>query len=233
MTRFAVVEDELLYQDTIRSYLNRYREEEGARIETAWFSSGEEFLAEFSGQFDIILMDIQMPGIDGMKTAEEVRRSDTDVVIMFLTNMVQYAVRGYEVDALDYLVKPIEYFSFSQKLSRAVARISTREEGRLTVPTDTGMRRIPIAALTYLEAFGHRVEIHTKEETFSVKLSMKELEEQLRDRGFFRIGKSYLVRLGMVDGIEGGSCLVGGRRLPISRQKKKEFLEAMALSMGR
>ena len=115
MINIAIVEDEKLYVSQFKEYISRYEKESGNRINVSVFPDGAEIVENYSGDFDIILMDIQMKYMDGMTAAEQIRKLDSEVIIMFITNMTQYAIRGYEVDALDYVVKPVEYFSFSQK----------------------------------------------------------------------------------------------------------------------
>lgn len=116
MIRIAVVEDEELYAEQLQNYISKYAEERKKQIKVTWFQDGEDIVSGYKGEYDIILLDIQMRFMDGMTAAEKIRELDSEVVLMFITNMIQYAVRGYEVDAMDYVVKPVEYFAFSQKL---------------------------------------------------------------------------------------------------------------------
>ena len=105
--------------------------------------------------YNVILMDIQMRFMDGMTAAEKIRQMDQKVIIMFITNMIQYAVRGYEVDAMDYVVKPVEYFSFSQKLDKAVGRMRSEVKEFLTIPIGEGVVKIDIADIYFIEGQGH------------------------------------------------------------------------------
>ena len=118
MIQIAIVEDEEIYVKQLTEYIQKYQTERGKSIKVTVFGDGEDIIENYSGGFDIILMDIQMRFMDGMTAAEKIRQMDQKVIIMFITNMIQYAVRGYEVDAMDYVVKPVEYFSFSQKLDK-------------------------------------------------------------------------------------------------------------------
>jgi DNA-binding LytR/AlgR family response regulator len=126
--RIAIVEDEAVYQRQLREYLNKYQDEFHCALQISVFDSGISFIHSFSSQFDIILLDVAMPYIDGIETARRIREMDTEVVILFVTNQAQHAIRGYEVDALDYILKPISYFAFSQRLKRALSRVSRKEE---------------------------------------------------------------------------------------------------------
>ncbi|MBO5968764.1 MAG: response regulator transcription factor, partial [Clostridia bacterium] len=109
--RIAIVEDEAVYQQQLREYLAKYQEEFGCTLQVSVYDSGINFVHNFSSQFDIILLDVAMPYIDGIETARRIREIDSEVVILFVTNQAQHAIRGYEVDALDYILKPISYFA--------------------------------------------------------------------------------------------------------------------------
>ena len=165
--------------------------------------------------------------MDGMTAAERIRELDRDVVIMFITNMTSYAVKGYEVDALDYIVKPVEYFSFSRKLLRAMERVKKREESYLMIPVESGIQKLAVGEIYYVESFGHQLIYVTKKGRFASRGVMKQAEEQLAPKGFFRSGKSYLVNMKYVEGISEGCCVIHGEKLQISRQKRKEFMEVL------
>ena len=116
MIHIAIVEDESIYADSLQEYIQKYAQEQGRQIKVTLHTDGEDIVDNYTGEYDIILMDIQMRFMDGMTAAEKIRKLDEEVVIMFITNMTQYAVRGYQVDAMDYVLKPVEYFAFSQNL---------------------------------------------------------------------------------------------------------------------
>ena len=128
MINIAIVEDEAMYAKQLQEFLLQYQKENGEVFNITVYSDGDQIVHKYKSQFDIILMDVEMKFMDGMSAAEEIRKVDTEVVIIFITNMAQYAIQGYEVDALDYILKPISYFAFSQRIQRAVGRMKKREE---------------------------------------------------------------------------------------------------------
>ena len=150
MIRIAVVEDEELYAEQLQNYISKYAEERKKQIKVTWFQDGEDIVSGYKGEYDIILLDIQMRFMDGMTAAEKIRDLDYEVVLMFITNMIQYAVRGYEVDAMDYVVKPVEYFAFSQKLDKAIGRIQKKTEVFLKVPVENGVKKLNVAEILYI-----------------------------------------------------------------------------------
>lgn len=227
----AVVEDEALFAGQLEDYIRRYEREHDTRIRISFFTDGEDITEEYKGNYDIILMDIQMQFMDGMTAARRIREQDQKVIIMFITNMIQYAVRGYEVDAMDYVVKPVEYFAFSQKLDKAIGRIRKDEEVYFPVLTEEGMQRFRASDIYYIESQGHYARYHTARGDFLSRTALKELETQMGDQGFFRCSKGYLVNMTHVDGMSGGECILKGEKIPVGRNRKKEFLELLMHSI--
>lgn len=119
MIRLALVEDDELYRSQLREYIDKYSAASGEKFTVTEFSDGDEIALGYKAVYDIILMDIEMKFMDGMMAAEEIRKVDTEVIIIFITNSPQYAIKGYAVDALDYVLKPVSYYAFSQRLGRA------------------------------------------------------------------------------------------------------------------
>ncbi len=227
MIEIAIVDDEDSYVQTLLEYLSKYENDSGNRIHTTVYHDGDELLQNFGCQFDIILMDIQMKFMDGMSTAEEIRKLDTKVLIMFITNLMDYAIRGYEVDALDYVVKPVEYFSFSQKLNRAIQRLDKRSGYEMSINVPAGLKRVSSDSIYYIESDRHNLIFHTTEGQFVTRAKMQDYDNDLSGHGFFRSNKGYLVNLRYVEGIEQGCCVIQGDYLPVSRSKKKEFMKAL------
>lgn len=228
MIRIAMVEDDPIYQQQLKRYLDRYQSENGQSFQITSFSSGGAIAYPYPGGFDLILMDIELGGISGMEAAEAIRRVDREVVIVFITNMSQYAMRGYEVEALDYVLKPVSYFAFSQRLGRALERMGRRQERYICISPERGsVHRLAVSALTYVEVREHTLIYHTTRGEIAVPGSMREAERLLDGAGFFRCNKGYLVNLDHVEGMVEGDALVAGERLQISRAKRKPFLDAL------
>ena len=173
-----------------------------------------------------------MKFMDGMSAAEEIRKVDTEVVIMFITNMPQYAIRGYAVDALDYVLKPVSYFAFSQRLNRAITRMKKRETKTLAISIKGGTVRLDVANITYIESQGHTLIFHTIGADFETSGTMKEMEKELKAFDFYRGNKGYLINLAHVDSIKDGCAVVRGEQLLLSRARKKDFMETLTRYWG-
>ncbi len=227
MYNLAIVEDEDSYAQQLVAFVNQYQTESGNYFKITRFTDGDQIVQGYKGQFDIILMDIEMKLMDGMSAAEEIRRFDQDVVIMFITNMTNYAIRGYQVDALDYVLKPVSYFAFSQKLGRAISRIKKDTSKVISIEMPSGVKKLDIDNIFYIESEGHNLSFHTTGGDFSVRAKISDFDEQLSAYHFFRSNKGYLVNLKYVDGVENGSCIIAGKHLLISRSRKNDFMAAL------
>ena len=202
MTRIAIVEDEAAVREQLAGYVQRYTRQYGTPFEVTEFADGMEILEDYRPQFDIIFLDVEMKHLDGMETARRIRERDGGVLIVFITNMAQYAIRGYAVGALDYVLKPVPYFAFSQQLQKALGQLKKRERHYLAVAVDGGMRRLDAAEIYYLESEGHKVHFYTEKEDFVVPGTLKNYEEKLVGRAFARCNSGYLVNLAQVSGVQ-------------------------------
>ena len=230
--KIAVVEDEKQSADILIGYIRRYAKEHNEDIDVVYFSDGDEIVYEYKPVYDIIFLDIEMRLLDGMTTAEHIRKLDKDVILVFVTNMTQYAVKGYAVDALSYLLKPVPYFAFSQELKRAFTKLKKRENNYIMFSIQDGVIRLNTADILYIESMKHKLIIHTKEDQFVITGTMKEMENKLSDINFFRCNSGYLVNLARVTGVKNNLAILDDRELIISRPRKKVFMEALTKFFG-
>ena len=177
-------------------------------------------------------MDIEMKHLDGMATARRIRQQDRNVIIIFITNLAQFALQGYEVEALSYVLKPINYFAFSQELQKAVKKVRERSAFFLHIVQESSMLRLDTAKLLYIESQGHSVTYHTTEGTMSARGSLKSIEEKLVGRPFSRCNNCYLVNLAHVEKVDKNQVTVSGIELQMSRPRRKAFMEALASYVG-
>lgn len=227
MLRIAVVEDDKTYAEQLKEYLVRYGTEKNQKISVALFPDGEDIVTDYSAEFDIILMDVEMTFMDGMTTAERIREKDNEVVIIFITNMPQYAIQGYKVDALDYVLKPISYFAFSQRIDRALTRVKKKEATYITVAQKGGKKKLNVDKICYVEVRDHDLIYHSTKGDIVTKSSMKEAEDTLGGTKFFRCNRCYLVNLEYVEDFRGNDVTVASDVIQVSRARKKAFMDAL------
>lgn len=232
MIKIAIVEDEQMDSVQLQEYLKQYEKEKGESIEITTFSDGDELVHKYKPVYDIILMDIEMKFMDGMTAAEEIRKVDTEVEIMFITNMPQYAIRGYAVNALDYVLKPVSYFAFSERLNKAITRIKKRESKMLVINLKGGVFRVDISDIYYIESRGHDIIYFTASGEYITSGTMREIEEKMLPLNFYRGNKGYLINLAHVDGVKDNCAIVKGKQLVLSRSRRKEFMESLAAYWG-
>lgn len=227
MFHVAIVEDDMRYANTIKKYLQRYGEQNGVTFQVTHFRNGLDLVDEYSPVYDIILLDIEMPFMDGMTAAEKIRNKDEMVILIFITNLAQYAIRGYGVNALDYVLKPISYEAFSMKVFKAINVLNKRDTRSLILKRNDEAVMISMAQLLYVEVANHKLLYHTEIGTYHEYRPLKEAEAMLGS-GFARCNNCYLVNLKKIKGIKEDSVLVGEDCLKISRPKKKEFMTRLA-----
>ena len=228
MIHIAIVEDDADSRDSLLALLLRYDKEGSFRILS--FPDGESFLASCHNEqkYDLVFLDIGLPKKDGMQVAKEFRQVDEEAAIIFLTMLSQYAIEGYEVDALSYLVKPINYYEFAMKLGKAVRKVPFINSANIVLKTKSGDIRLSQADIRYVEISGHWVVYHTLGGDYSQYSSLAKVEEELSSPSFARCNSCYLVNLPYVQSTSGFSCILdNGTELKISQPKKKTFLAAL------
>ncbi len=228
MIRVAIIEDEARQRRFLKDCLRRFEEESGEECRVTCFENGVDLLNNYHSDQDLLLVDIEMPVMDGLAVARDIRKMDNTVLIVFVTNMAQYAIHGYEVDALSYIVKPVEYYPFSI-LMKKVARIVRENAGSsLLLPFEGERRRIPVRDILYVEVRSHTLEFYTFQGKAVMTGTMKEIEQQLGRYHFARCNSCYLVNLRHVTGIRKDDVVIEGTPLKISRSRRKEFMDRLA-----
>ena len=226
MLRIAIVEDEIEAVQRLESYLDQYQTTANQQFHITRFSDAASFLDPYLG-FDLVFMDIQMPNMDGLSGALRLRQIDSQVKLIFVTNMAQYAVRGYEVDALDFIIKPVAYSDFSFKMKRAMSAIQISRQRELVIPQPSGMVRISSNELMYVEVRGHTLTYHTVGQEIRARGTMGDTEENLAAWNFLRCNNCYLVNPRYIEWVQGVVVKVGTEELQISHPRKKQFLQQL------
>ncbi len=227
--RIAIAEDDPGFAQQMEQHLRRFAEENQLSLTEQTYSNGAELVEGYRPVWDILLLDVDMPGMDGISAARCIREVDADVVIIFVTNLAQYAICGYEVNALDYVLKPVNYYALSMKLKKALQYCPREETKYLILNQGSDVVRIPLHRLYYVEVYNHQLRYHTAEGDFLTtgSRSLTAVAKELAEDGFVRCHNSYLVNLRYVDRLEGDNVQVAGDLLPVSRKRRKTLLQAL------
>mgnify|MGYP001029403262 CR=1 FL=1 len=234
MIRIAIVEDDRHDAELLQNYLKRYERENSVHFQITVFTDGLDIISDYRAEYDIILLDIQMKHLDGMSTAEKIRKLDEDVIFIFITSTVQFAVQGYTVDALGYVLKPVPYLAFSQILHKAARQIEKKQNRfYLTLDTDGGQLRLDTAQIYYIESQKHDILVQSEKGGFRTAGPLKRMEEMLLPLGFAKCHNAYLVNLLHVTALLPNVVrLSNGTELPVSRARKKIFLDSFTDYVG-
>lgn len=223
MVRIAVVEDDSGDLKRLVECLRRYQEEQGESFSIQNFSNPAEFLDTYGSGYDLVFMDIELPVFNGVEAARQLREIDSVVALVFVTNMEQYAVSGYEVEALDFVVKPINYYRFSSVLRRTLRHIGRRAEKEVIVQSVGSFARLRASEIYYVEIRDHLLTYYTDQGRFESWGKMGDLEAELAPHGFVRCSNSHLINMRHVLSMEGGVVNVAGTKLPVSQRRRKAF----------
>lgn len=229
--KIAIVDDEQSQRDILKSYLDRFSKENEIPLEVELFDDPEAFLCSFNDSYSLLLLDIEMPQMTGLELAKKIREKGSGVGIIFVTVMAQYAINGYEVNALDFMVKPVNYFPFSVKLLKVIRTIPSKKNFIVRSEGETII--IGENEILYIEGSNQYVIYHLRnKKQIKVKSTLKDAEEKISKTKFARCNNSFIVNLDFANKVSGNNLYIGNDILPISRSKKKEFLERINRNFG-
>ena len=227
MRNVAIVEDEKQAAGTLGAFLERFGREHGEQFNVVHFSDAITFLSEQQNRFDIVFMDIELPDLNGMEAAKKLREKNAEVMIIFVTNMAQYAIKGYEVRAFDFIVKPVSYGNFSVKLLGAMDVLRSRDGKYVWVSNIDGKMRLHSSAIRYVEVVQHMLIYHTTDGEIKASGSLSALENELEGEPFAFCNRCYFVNLRYVTAVRQFDVWLGSEKLQISRLKRASFMSAL------
>lgn len=233
MITIAVCDDSEAAVLNLSGMFELYAKEAGKDIKIYKFYSGLKLLEQYTGNYDIIFLDIKMPHMNGLETAGNIRKRDRKVSIIFLTSLVHHALEGYKVQALNYIIKPISYKRLKIELDDWLHKQSQDLEPFIVIKNDKGNYKVLLNDLAYIETSNRNALVHTKSENLICYKKLKILEMELNNHGFVRCHSSYIVNLAYIENIEKMDAkLITGEVVPISQTKKKDFMQRLARYWG-
>ena len=231
--KIAIVDDEDEHIALLEDYIARYAAENDlGDCAVDVFHDGAELLENYRPLYDIIFLDIEMPNADGMKTARIIRQTDEHTAIIFVTRMARYAIKGYYVDALDFMVKPVAYPTFALKMKKAVRYCGNAEQKKLVLKFGGEMVCLTMPEIYYIEILAHEVIYHTRRGEYKMFGSLKSVMELLTD-DFIMCHRCYIINMRYVEAVKDNSVTVNGTELIVSRYKKKNVVESLAAYWSR
>lgn len=232
--RCIIVDDEPLARELLRSYVEKTP---GLEYAGQFASATEALKTVTGGGADLIFLDINMPNLNGIEFASLVPKESR---IVYVTAYGQYALEGFRVNALDYLLKPVSYQEFLKSVVRATEWFAMRDRadrqpqgasptgGMLTVKADCRLVQMKIENIRYVEVQKDRVVFWRADgDPVSSVMSMKEIEDQLPAETFMRVHRSYIVNLRQVEIVERGRIVFGDTQVPIADSRRDEFLSRL------
>lgn len=233
MYRILIVEDDDATAARLAACVGRYGETHGVGLACARIPSALD-LPERAAESDLVFLDVELPGESGMDAALDLRRENATVPVIFVTNLAQYAVRGYEARALDFVVKPFSYEDIAQRLDRAMAVLRENAGRVVSVRTRTGLRLFPASQLVFVDTAGHDVAYHLEDgSVVSARGSLKAAWEALGGTPFLRVSSGCVVNMAHVRGVDDARLTLStGDVVWASRANKRHCLEELARYLG-
>ena len=234
MIRIAILEDDPEDLHLLQGAISRYGEEKGVEFEIQWFQGGMQLLDCGTAKFDLLFLDIEVQNLNGMETAKRIRKTDAEVAIIFTTRLAHYAIKGYDVDALDFLVKPVRYRSLCFRLDKALRAIQGKKGSLVTIVSNRSMIRLNTDDIYYIEANRHKLVYHTALGNYETSdTTITAAAKSYAPLHFSPCHNSFLCNLKYVTGVTKDEAMVAGERLKISRGQRKGFLEALTAYWGK
>ena len=232
MIKFAICDDEPAMARELAGYLARYLEEhEVTAYSVSSFSSGRALLEAADG-FDVIFLDIQMEQPDGMETARLLRGQGDHSLLVFVTVLMELVFDAFQVEAYDYLTKPLDAARFARTMDRVLQTLEQRTAASIVIQQGSGCEVVPLSDVVYCEVLGRKVYLHKADGTVTGYYDRLEQLERRVDGRFFRCHRSYLVNLDYVRGCQDGQVLLSqGERIPVSRLRERDLTGALLLHM--
>lgn len=235
MHKVLIVEDFADDAALLAEELERYARRRGLELSV---ETSESAMAIAAGNrtFDLIFLDIELPGINGMEAAELLRAYDTNTPVIFTTSLAQYAVRSYEVGAAGFIVKPVTQPKLELAMDKVLGRLRATGAERIALPTSGGVRVIPVRDVCYVELVRHDLVFHLApdEEPVRVRGTIKQVAEHVRPEGpLLQISSGCVVNMDYVQLIKGSEVrMTDGTALPLSRARRREAVETFSSYLG-
>ena len=225
--QIAICEDNKAMQNKLNEIIDEWAQDRKVSVKTTCFISAESFINTWPDtQFDLAFLDIELKTMTGIELAKTIRKLDKDLQIVFITSFSQYALQGYDVNPLHYLIKPASHAKILPILDKAYIIWKATKDSYIFVPDNTGQRKLSLGEVLYISMQSHTARVHTYEKVFEMRKTLDEIMETLTDN-FIHIHRSYVVNIYKVECVYKDSLeLSNNEKLPISRKNTKTVGDA-------
>ncbi|MDO4648442.1 MAG: LytTR family DNA-binding domain-containing protein, partial [Eubacteriales bacterium] len=212
-------------------YLDQFFSNSDTDYQVTEYTDGKDLLTDHPA-YDIIFLDVEMEHSNGIDVARTIREKDQDTTLIFISQMAKYAVDGYKVDAFDYVVKPVDYYSFELKLKKALHYRSQHKTHKIRITSAGKTLELSTSDILYAEVFDHELVYHTLSGRFSTRNSLENALAQLEQYHFCQCNRYCIVNLKHVTLIQNNEVVVGSTSIQLSKRKKKDFVNSLLLYFG-
>ncbi len=231
MLLIAVVDDDPRDADRLKTCVEDYckKHDQAAMIHV--FYDGLDLIRS-TETHDIVFLDIQMKKLDGLETARFIRKISKENVLIFVTNMAQFALKGYEVDALDFILKPVSMASIEFVMDKAMKRLDGGDQALFSLKTADGTISLAANDIIYVEVFDHNLVYHTSRGDYTVRGRLGDVSEKLSPDRFVLCNRSFIVNLRHVSNVTADYLLIGDTRISVSKSHRKELMKRFSNYLG-
>ena len=231
MLLIAVVDDDPKDSSLLKECVEAYCEKNGYAAMVRIYQDGLDFIRSTESH-DIVFLDIQMGKLDGLETARLIRKINKECILVFVTNMAQFAIKGYVVDALDFILKPVSMASTVYVMDKAMRRLDGGSKALFSLKTPEGTISLAANDITFVEVFDHNLVYHTVRGDYTVRGRLSDVSEKLDPERFVLCNRSFIVNLRHVSNVTVDYLLIGDTRISVSKSHRKEFMKRFSSFLG-
>lgn len=228
MYKIAIVENEIDQATSLKDALDEYQKKTHNSFQIDIFLNSYQYLeSKDAYSFDIAFLDILMPGLNGMDLAKEIRKHDSDLDIIFVTNMSNYAINGYEVSAYDFILKPFNKEHLFKTLDNLLTSRDLRKKRYITLKSKDGVEVVSLDDIIYVDISAHLISYHLSDDKVINKWGNLSEEQALLGDSFIKPNQYTLINIKRIRSIKGDMISLLNKEIPISRKYKKEVNDAL------
>ncbi len=231
MLLIAVVDDDPRDSALLKGCVEEYCQKNNHAAVVHVFHDGLDFIRS-AETHDVVFLDIQMGKLDGLETARIMRKINHESVLIFVTNMAQFAIKGYEVDALDFIIKPASAASIAYVMDKAMKRLDGNSRALFSLKTSEGTISLAENDIAYVEVFDHNLVYHTTRGEYNVRGRLSDVSEKLNPERFVMCNRSFIVNLRHVSNVTADYLLIGDTRISVSKSHRKELMKRFSSFLG-